>query len=185
MLAVEDVVFLAADLLGVRECINRVMTGGADQSDQAICEALVRAYNMMENEIATEYAPIVYEETISCVHGKYEYESLHRDPAYIIAVYDNLGAEVEIKLYPTYFELRNGNYNVRYATFPTTKGIGDDSELPSAVSERVAAYGVAAEYCVQNGLYTEHAVWDKKYKTALTATLKTRGSKVMKGRSWS
>ncbi len=184
MLQVEDVVMLAAELVGARECVDRALSGKGDEADQSVCDAILRAYNMVESEIATDYAPIVCEQAIHCAQGKYEYDSLKRAPVYIIGVFDGLGRAVDVKLSATYFEVKNGSYTVRYAAFPVSKDIGDECELPCAISERTIAYGIAAEYCVQNGRYAENAVWEKKYKTALAAALKARGGMVMNARRW-
>lgn len=40
-------------------------------------------------------------------------------------------------------------------------------------SPRLFAYGIAAEYCLACGLFEEAAVWDKKYKDALTAAYRS------------
>ncbi len=184
MVKVESVVKLAADFLGLRDCIDRVLDDDWGDNDYAVYNGLIRCYNLVETEVATDYAPLVCEEKISCNGGKADYEKLSRSPAYIIAVLDRFGNKVKFRLFPTYFAAADGEYTARYAALPKTKDISDECECAPSVTQRVIAYGVAAEYCVQNGLYAEHAVWDKKFKNGLAAACKQRGGQTLKGRSW-
>jgi hypothetical protein len=138
----------------------------------------------VETELATDYAPLLKEEKVECNDGKVAYEKLSRTPAYIIGAFDEFGRKMKIRLFPTYFTVANGAYTVRYAALPTKKRIEADCEFSPSVTERVAAFGVAAEYCLQNGLYAEHAVWDKKYKSGLATICQQRGIKNLKVRSW-
>lgn len=184
MVNVESAVKLAADFLGLRDCIERILENDAEGNDYLIFNAFVRCYNLVETQIATDYAPLVREETVVSENGKIAYEKLSRSPAFIIGAFDSFGQKVSIRVFPTYFAVANGSYTVRYAALPTEKTIEDECEFAQGITLRTVAYGIAAEYCVQNGLYAECAVWEKKYKDALAELRKQRGVKTMKGRAW-
>jgi hypothetical protein len=160
------------------------MEGDTDYGDEAVYSGMMRSYNLVESEIATDYAPIVCEQKIACVNGKVAYDSFSRPPAYIIGAFDRFGQKVKIRLYSDYFTVAKGEYTVRYAALPRTKTMEDECELAASITERTVAYGVAAEYCVQNSLYAEHAVWDKKYKEAVAAAYRLRPTKRIRSRRW-
>ena len=181
---VESVVFLAADFLGLRDCVERVLEGDWEGNDYIIYTGLLRWYNLVETEVATDYLPLVCEEIVVCEDGKVAYEKFSRKPAYIIGAFDNYGEKVKIRLFPTYFAAAKGTYTVRYAALPIEKTIDDECEWALPITERVIAYGLAAEYCIQNGLYAEQAVWEKKFKSGLAAACKQRGGKTVKVGGW-
>ncbi len=54
-----------------------------------------------------------------------------------------------------------------YAAPPYASAVGDEEAKFYGISPRVLAYGVAAEYCVTEGL-DEAETWDKRYKSALS-----------------
>ena len=184
MVKVESVVKLAAGFLSLGECIQRVLEDDSDGNDMNVFNAFLRCYNLVETQIATDYAPLVCEETIAVKGGKVEYEKLSRAPAFIIGAFDSFGQKTSVRVFPTYFAVADGTYTVRYAALPVLKNINDDGEVAQVITERTIAYGIAAEYCVQTGLYAEAAVWEKKYKDALAGVCKQRGVKTMKGRNW-
>ena len=185
MLTVENVVRLAAQMLGLEEKADEYFGGNSSEETTRIIQGLVNCFNLVENELAVDYLPLVCEETLSTdEQGNIEYARLAKKVAYIISVRDEFGAIVKAKRMPTQLALGVGEYVVRYAALPVEKTAKDRCEYETGVSARLLAYGVAAEYCLHKGLYAEHAAWNKKYKEALLIACKCRGVGRLKERAW-
>ncbi len=184
MISVKDIVLLAAELVGVKDCVDDFAAGNVNDENQRVIDGLVQCFNLVENELALDYLPLVKEDALSTADGCVPYSVLHQKAAYIIGVYDRFENPVKVKRFATHLQVMPGEYVVRYAAIPIEKGIEDDSEYEIGVSERTFAYGIAAEYCLHKGLQAESAVWDKKYKKALAEIFRAKESKRVKARSW-
>ena len=185
MFTVENVVRLAAQMLGLGETAEEYFDGQPSEETSRIVQGLVGCFNLVENELAVDYLPLVCEETLSTdEQGNIEYARLSKKVAYIISVRDEFGAIVKAKRMPAQLALGVGKYVVRYAALPVEKTAWDRCEYETGVSVRLLAYGVAAEYCLHKGLYAEHAAWNKKYKEALLIACKCRGVGRLKERAW-
>ena len=185
MFTVENVVRLAARMIGLEERTDEYFDGNPTEETSRIVQGLVNCFNLVENELAVDYLPLVCEETLSTDEKGYiEYARLSKKVAYIICVRDGFGRTVNAKRMPTHLALAEGEYVVRYAALPAEKTVEDCCEYETGASARLMAYGVAAEYCLHKGLYAEHAAWDKKYKEALLIACKCRGVGRLKERAW-
>jgi hypothetical protein len=185
MFSVKSVVRLAARMIGVEEMTEGHFNGSGLEEGERIVQGLVNCFNLVENELAVDYLPLVCEETLSTDEaGVIEYALLSKKIAYLIDVRDEWGNRAKEKRMPTHIKLEPGRYVVRYAALPTEKTAEDACEYGAGVSERLLAYGVAAEYCLHKGLYAEHAAWDKKYRDALAAACRSTKGGRLKERTW-
>ena len=62
--------------------------------------------------------------------------------------------------------------------------IEDDSDFSGGVSARLMSYGVASEYSLAVGAFEEAALWDKKYKDAISMLYKRGKGGRMPSRRW-
>ena len=185
MFTVENVVRLAARMIGLEEKTDAYFNGSVSEEGTRIVQGLVNCFNLVENELAVDYLPLVCEDTLSTDdNGRIEYARLSKKVAYVICARDACGNVARAKRMPTHLALDVGEYVVRYAALPEEKTAEGVCEYEVGVSERLLAYGVAAEYCLHKGLYAEHAAWDKKYRDALAAACKSRKDVRLKERAW-
>lgn len=184
MISVKDVVLLAAEFVGVKENVDDYLSGVMDEENQRVIDGLVCCYNLVENELAVDYLPLVKEETVEAKGGKIAYADLAQKAAYIIGVFDAYGNSAPHKRMASYLAVGTGKYLVRYAALPVKKAFDDDSEYAVGVSERLLAYGIAAEYCLHKGLSAESAAWEKKYKKAIAETFRAKEPKTIKTGYW-
>ena len=63
------------------------------------------------------------------------------------------------------------------------KGAYPKLPLIEKIDARVIGYGIAAEYCIINGL-DDALLWDKRYKDALKRAARTVGERRVKRRVW-
>jgi hypothetical protein len=102
----------------------------------------------------------------------------------VVRVTDESGNSVPFKLFPKYLKTQPEKVRILYTYTPIEKGVADECEYDIRVSPRLLMYGTLAEYLTAAGLFEEAAVWDKKYKDALTAAYRGATTKVVHSRRW-
>ena len=182
-MTVKDVIALAAEELGIGDVVKAYL-GGDKSQGEAETKALLRCFNLVENEVALDYLPLFAEDTVFTETGAVEYSALTKEAVRILSVKDSSGNSVKYKIFPSYLSAQAGELVIRYTYTPTAKTLDDESDFLLLVSDRLLAYGMAAEYCFSCGLYDEGEAWNKKYKDALKAAYRAKPAKVMRSRRW-
>ena len=180
---VSDVMIMAAVQMGIGDGVKGYVNGTNSLYKQQ-SELLLQCFNLVENELALDYIPLVKQETLTLTDKKIYYEAFDSDVVRIIKVADEHGASLPYKLFAAYMEVDAEKAVVTYAYTPTPKTMTEESDFQAFVSERLFSYGMAAEYCMATGLYEEAVVWDKKYKEGIEGARQlARGGK-MASRRW-
>ncbi len=181
---VKQIIASSAKLLLFDALADKITNGNALSDDEKITlNGLLRAYNLVLNEVATEYLDLLAENS---VRGEtINYSSLSHFPKEIISVYAPNFKPVKFLAFSSYLKLpAYGDYTVRYSYVPGEKTLTDAFDYEGAkVGERAFIYGVAAEYCTAAGRYEEASNWRTKFERAATSPL-TRSRKKIKGRIW-
>lgn len=154
---VSDVIDVTAELLGV-------------SLDNEVLAALLNCYNVIEQELATDYRPIRIVEKFLIDDNIIEYSSFKKKPHEILAVQDFQGDMVKFKLNATNIELKK-NYNghmffVRFNELPKAKSISDKSSYDQFYIG-VMKYGIAAEYYTTLGDFKNAKLCHDEYKRRL------------------
>ena len=182
-MTVKEIILAAASELGIFKEVEGYFTyNSANGEEQA--KALLRAFNLVENEIAMDYLPLLAEEEMQSDTGAIHYSSLSREPVRVIGVWDEWDNPVAFTLFPDYLKTQPGKVRVRYTYLPKEKTFQDESDFTLQASVRLFAYGVAAEYSLASGFFEEAAVWDKKYKDAIKAAYSAKPPRRIRSRRW-
>lgn len=128
---------------------------------------LVRCYNLVEQELATDYFPILDVEKFFNVADKIYYKDFSRNAYMIKGIQDFHGDKVNYILRSEYLELQK-NYNggtffVKYYYIPDAKELYSTCTY-GAEYISILKYGVAAEYCLANGDFEQAKIYNDKYK---------------------
>jgi hypothetical protein len=182
-MTVREVIATASDMVGVGEQVKKYLNGDLTVGETETL-ALLRCFNFIQNEVALDYLPLVAEDCVTTETGRVEYSAFSRAAVRILSVKNEDDAGVKFKLFSGFLEGQPGTLKIKYTYTPNEKGLDDSVEVSMAVSLRLLAYGVAAEYCFSVGLYEEGEAWNKKYKDALAAAYSVRPVKVMRSRRW-
>ena len=182
-MTVKEVVVLAAELLGVSDDV-KVFLDGDTSVGELETNTLVRAFNLVENELALDYFPLFCEETLDVDSGRLYYRDLSRAAVRISSVAREDGEKVSYKIFSEYMQVEPDRVVVKYAYTPAVKDIDGESDFLIGVPKSLMALGVAAEYCFMNGLYGEAEAWDKKYRTEIAKVYRARPAKSVKERRW-
>ena len=182
-MTVKEIIIAAATELGIADEV-RAFVNGESEEGKPKAEALLRCFNLVENELALDYLPLYAEEVLETETGAVYYAELEKTAVRIVGIEDEWGNSVAFKLFPEYLKTQAGKICVRYTYTPAEKDMDGESDFTLYASVRLFAYGVAAEYALANGEFEEAAVWDKKYKDAITAAYKLRSVKKIRSRRW-
>lgn len=128
---------------------------------------LVRCYNLVEQELATDYFPILEVEKFFHVEDKIYYKDFSRKPYMLKGIQDFRGDSVSFRLTPEYITLiknyHGGTFFVKYYYIPDTKELYSTCTY-GAEYTGILKYGIAAEYCLTNGDFEQAKIYNDKYK---------------------
>lgn len=167
---VKNVMRKAAELLGNEDDLLDYINGVGTQGEKP-AELLLNCYNLIENELALDYMPLIKEDSFSVAGGRIVYSSFSSSVVRIIEVRNGQGEKIPFRLFASYMEVDADTAVVKYAYTPTEKTTDGECECAIGVSERLIAFGMASEYSAALGLYEEASVWDKKYKEGIEAAI--------------
>jgi hypothetical protein len=128
---------------------------------------LVRCYNLVEQELATDYFPILEVEKFFHVKDKIYYKDFSRKPHMLGGIQDFHGESVCFRLTPEYINLiknyDGGTFFVKYYYIPEEKDLYSNSTY-GAEYINIIKYGIATEYCLMQGNFDLAAIYSQKYK---------------------
>ena len=180
-LTVKEILLAAAQTLNLDDA-EAYLSGRSTQVGES--NDLLRCYNLVENELALDYLPLYAEEVLQSSTGVIYYSTFDNAVVRVLHVGDEWDNPVEFKLFPDYMKTQPGVVKVRYTYSPRPKQIAEVCDYTLQASARLFVYGIAAEYTLAMGMFEESAVWDKKYKDAITAAYRARPSKTLRSRRW-
>lgn len=182
---VSEIIAYAASNLGRDDLLSEIKTANKNETNEELL-ALLRAYNLVENELALDYFPLKKTIRRIATSGRVSYTDFSEAPVNILSVtqegkpiactFDSLGYDLPAGV--------TGYYDVEYTYQPSPKEYGTDAELAKGVSARLASFGVACEYCLMFKRFDEAAVWERKYRDALRAIGMLRRTLAMRSRRW-
>ena len=150
---------------------------------------LTKIVGLVVSELSSTYMPIIKKEEVTFYGGQCSYYDLEKKVVEIVDVCDYLGNKIAFKQHAEYIELE-GEYpeeimlTISYQFVPDDyyeeSEIGyDEKDIPA----RVIAYGVAAEYCINQTRFEEAVMHHNRYMLALQELKGIKNRKV-KARSW-
>lgn len=130
-------------------------------------DLLLKCYNLIEQELATDYFPILEVEKFFQVKDKIYYKDFSRNAYMIKGIQDFRGDKVNYILRSEYLELQKnydgGTFFVKYCYIPEEKALYSHSTY-GAEYISILKYGIAAEYCLANGNFEQAKIYNDKYK---------------------
>lgn len=186
-MTVKEILNIACTFVNRRE-VNSYLNGeGNVQSSQEVNECkdvLIDLINVVVNELACTYVPMITSEDVLVTGGRIYYKDLKNKALKIVKVTDKNNNEVDYKYAYKYITVDLPSVTVFYEYVPNKVGLYDEvGYLDKDVPARVIAYGVAAEYMLVNGDFDEAVMWHKRYTDAI-ATICVPKNKKAAGRLW-
>ena len=148
---------------------------------------LVKCANLVIKEIATEYVPLIEEETVEVVDGNISYEGLMHRVAEVRKVEDiDSGLTSQFYCAPTHCKVKNDMKKARivYSYIPLDIDIEEDCPLSPAVSAKTLALGICAEYSMISGMYEQSVMYSDRFKQDMRTAVRKKGDIKIKPRRW-
>ena len=180
---VKDVIKLACNFTENDEIANAIKNNTTLTENQSVVvDMLMNCFNLVRNEIATEYVPIIVKETIVPSDFKIYFSSFSNRVFEIISVKDNNGRNVKYKKFDDYLMVFAGQVEIVYKTIPENLTISQS--FSSTLPERVFAYGVAREYYFTQTLFDDADIWEERFKNSLRVLTRKKSEIKMPNRRW-
>lgn len=146
-------------------------------------DLLTRLSNLAISELASSYVPMTCSETVNSHDGKIVFANLTHNATRILSVKNEFGYDAEFKLYPEYVKVFGGTYTVEYEYAPSNYSLNDTVGFNDKITAALLGYGVAAEYCVTQGMFEEAVLWRTRYTEGVERVVLPKG-RTIKGRCW-
>ena len=142
---------------------------------------IISCINSVVCEIATEHLFLKETESIEVGGGEFELANLSKSFHKLVKV--NTTKKYSVKNEKLY--IQDGRYDVTYYYIPDEYGFEDEiTEFSGRLSIYALCFGVAGEYCLISGNYSESEMWNSRFESAMQSA--KRGVKIpnLKERKW-
>ena len=184
-MTVKEIIKNTAAMIGREDVIKYLEEGekaSIGKDTLASVDILTRLLNLVVNELACSYIPMIKAEKVTSNDGKIYHKNLSETPLRILSVYDEDGNSIDFKVDSLYTETSRGAVNVEYSYTPTVYGIDEEIGYSEKdVSMNVLCYGLAAEFAVSQGSFDEAVTWHGRYANGVALKCLPKNSRI-KGR---
>ena len=190
-MTVLEIVKSVASTLELDDVLNSTQLGGPGQQSvgaTAIIDALVRATNMVVQDIAYTYINLMNTEKLKITNGQIPYSLFALPVIEIVKVSSASGNTLKFRAYPDSIELtqKDGDAVVSYSYAPEVIN-NLNQEIPSfntKLNSECLSFGVCAEYLFMQGIYDDARMWESRFKNNLFSAQTTKREIKMPERGW-
>ncbi len=183
---VKDIIKNSATLIG-REDVVSYLDGEEENASETTVntvDVMVRLLNLVVNELAGSFIPLIVRESVSANGGKIYYSSLNYSPREILGAFDGVGKNRLLSIENTFARVDSSVVEIEYSCFPNAFTLNDslayqEKDVPS----RVLSYGLLAEYAISQGCFKDAVLWHDRYADAITELCKPKNVNI-KRRNW-
>lgn len=181
---VKDIVILALDFCHEEELASLMRTENPTLTDeqQEKIDSMTRSFNLVYEEIASQYLPIIAKQKVETKGGRVDFSQLTGGVIDIVEVRDSHNRKIRFRKFNDYFVTLANEVTVLYKIKPNAFTLG--GEFSSTLPERVFAYGVAREQLYLLGVSDEGDIYDNRFKDSLLVLLGKTKEIVMPARRW-
>ena len=128
---------------------------------------LKKCFNLVYNEIAVSYLPLVKSEDVLFINGVLPYANISKNITEVRKLYAN-GKNVPYTIEEDGIHANILCAKLTYNYVPNELDFEDEVFMfGGKLQERVLAYGIAMEYCLISGLYDDAEVWETRFYSGL------------------
>ena len=180
---VKEVILKACDFIDKQELASAIKEGLVlTEQQQALKENLLAYFNLVREEIANEFQPIMQTEKFIVKNFKLSFSEFSSQVQDIYSIRDKFGRNVNYKIFDGYIFVCGREVEVIYSS--KAENLPFDGEFSSNLPERIFAYGIAREYFFLNNLYDDANVWEGRFKGALSIMLRRKSEVKIPQRRW-
>lgn len=183
-MTVKEILDIACTFVNRLDVKDYFSNGNGDEEAVKGGEVFIDLLNVVINELACTYVPMITSEDVVAIGGRIHYKDLKEKAVKILKVTDRNNTQIDYEYAYQYITVNQPCVTVFYEYSPKKVGIDDEvGYLEKDVSARVIAYGVASEYLLVNGDFDEAVTWHKRYTDAIASLCLPKNKKVA-GRLW-
>ncbi len=183
-MTVKDILKLVCEFVGEKEILNKLSSDSFTEREQEKLDTMVRCFNLVNEEIASDYLPFLTTEEISVKNSIINFSQLKQKVVHVYEVKNRFGFNLKFKLFPEFVEVQGCAKSITYSFLPATLTLNDEVAFMCGLSARVYAYGVASEYLLVDGLGEEADIWEERFKQSLFMLSRKHGEHIMPKRRW-
>lgn len=164
---------------------NAVTEGNVKTEEEKTLELLVRCFNLVYSELASDYIPLVICENIVVLKGSFNLTLLDNKFYKIVKLVDKFGVDVKCEIFDDVLYAKDGEYKIIYCYKPQFATLNSELvDFNGKITDRVFALGLCKEYCYICGQYNESQDYKTKFEDSLKACDKIKKNIVMPKRRW-
>lgn len=181
---VKDIVNLAFDFCHEDEIATIMRSDDPvfTEEQEAKLDSMTRAFNLVYEEVATQYIPITMTQKVTTDDGKVEFTKLSGRVLDIIEVRNNHNRKIRFRKFNDYIVTLANEVTILYTISPNNLPLS--GVFSTTLPERVYAYGVAREYFYSIGVNDEGDIYDNRFKDSLLVLLGKTKEIVIPARRW-
>ena len=182
---VKDLVIYTALFIGEKELASKLENNDSltDGENERV-NTLVRCFNLVNQEIASDYLPFLHTENIDVKNSILNHSNLTKKVINIFALKGSFGQNVRYKAYPNYIEVFGHAKKITYSFLPCDLALSDTVELNCGLSARIYAYGMASEYLLFDGLGEDAEIFEERFKESLFVLARKKSELRLPKRRW-
>lgn len=143
-------------------------------------ELIVDSINDVLCDISTDFLTLKTTEKIS-VSGEFDLSNLSKRIYKILSIYPT----IKYSVVGNKLICEDGEYEIEYQYLPAEKTIDDKiDEFGGKLTLYALSYGVASQYCMICGNYSESEMWNSKYQDAMQIAMRSSKIVSLKNRIW-
>ncbi len=180
---VKEIIIKACDFTENDELSKALLQEGElTEEMQNNLERLIKCFNLVHEEIVSEYLPVLNVERVKTENGRVKLDFLKAKISHIIAVKDVLGDNIKYDKFENYIMTSEYEVEIWYNSLPNELTI--DDEFSTSLPARVYAYAVVREYYFLQTLYEDAKVWDERFLASIENFARKKGETVLPRRRW-
>lgn len=180
------------ELLGRKELLennifDEVNQNAPTSSERLEIDLLVKKFNLIYKEVASNYLPLLFEEEIQFIDNQFDFANLTNSILEVYKLENTKKMNVNFELFPSYIKADIQNAKIVYSYLPDDMSLDSEAEInffSGKLLPQVLLYGIAREYCLFNGFYTEAKLWDDKFKDGILYAMRKKSPIILKARRW-
>ncbi len=184
-MTIKEIVKLSATYLGLYDVLTLLAktdgTGGISGGDEAGVKEtnlLTLCANIIVNELACTYFPMIKTETKNTVNGKILFSELSENVTEIKRVENAAGREIPYVSGFDGIEVSESAAVITYRFSPPNYGLDETVAFKEDIPLRITAYGVCAEYCLTEKNFDESVMWRNRFVNSLCEFVKPENKRI-------
>ncbi len=185
-MTVKEILKLVCEFVGEKELMAKLQAEvlSVEQREQEKLDCMVRCFNLVNQEIASDYLPFLTREEVDAQGPILNFSTLKKTVVNIYEIKNKFGVSLKFKNYPNFVEVSGKPKTVTYSFLPDELSLDDEVEKNCGLSARVYAYGVASEYLLIMGVGDDAEIWETRFKDSLFVLSRKRNEHILPRRSW-